>query len=169
MYMVFTHQSWSSQHFHMRDGVHSIFSRQTASTVFSLKRWSPKQFILRGGVHNIYSQHMESTEFTYQSWHRYFSSILVSPSSSSLVQIIYKGEEKSTALTRYGVHSIDSQDRIYTAFTLKKWSALYILMRYGFRSIYSGLSRNGSTAFKYEIWRTHYLLMKEAVHSIYTL
>ena len=142
MYMVFTHQSWSSQHFHLRDGVHSIFSRQTASTLFS-----PKQFLLRGGVHNIYSQHMESTEFTYQSWHRYFSSILVFPSSSSLVHIIYKGEEKSTALTRYGVHSIDSQDRIYTAFTLKKWSALYILMRYGFRSIYSGLSRNGFHSF----------------------
>ena len=166
MYMVFTHQSWSSQHFHMRDGVHSIFSRQTASTLFTLKRWSPKQFLLRGGVHNIYSQHMESTEFTYQSWRRYFSSILVFPSSSSLVHIIYKGE-KSTALTRYGVHSIDSQDRIYTAFTLKKWSALYILMRYGFRSIHS--LEMGSTAFNDEIWRTHYLLMKEEVHSIYTL
>ena len=135
-FTTFSHERWSPQHFLPTDGVRSIH-----------KRWSPKQFLLRGGVHNIYSQNMESTEFTYQSWHRYFSSILVFPSSSSLVHIIYKGEEKSTALTRYGVHSIDSQDRIYTAFTLKKWSALYILMRYGFRSIYSGLSRNGFHSF----------------------
>ena len=83
------------------------------------------------------SQYMESTEFTHESWHRYFSSILASPSSLSLVHNIYKGEEESTAFTRYGVHSIDSQYMEYTAFTLERWSALYILMRDGFRSIYS--------------------------------
>ena len=92
---------------------------------------------MRVGVHNIYSQHMESTKCTHESCHRYFSSISVYPSSSSLVHNIYKGEEETTAFTRYGVHSIDSRYTEYTAFTLERWSALYILMRDGFRSIYS--------------------------------
>ena len=136
-FTTFSHERWSPQHFLPTDGVHSIHSQEMESKAVSTERWCPQHLLTTYGVNRIYISELASILFV----------DLVSPSSSSLVHIIYKGEEKSTALTTYGVHSIDSQYMIYTAFTLKKWSALYILMRYGFRSIYSGPSRNGFHSF----------------------
>ena len=64
-YTVFSHESWRSQHFYMRDGVHCMFSRQTESTALTPKIWSPNQLLMSAGVHTIYSHHMESTAFTH--------------------------------------------------------------------------------------------------------
>ena len=90
------------------------------------ERWIPQHLITTYGIYRIYTRELASILF-----------IDFSPSSLSLVLNIYKGEEVSTSFTRYGVHKIDSRYTEYTAFTLERWSALYILMRDGFRSIYS--------------------------------
>ena len=109
------------------DGVHNITTQEMEFKAVIHERWSPKHLITIYGVYRIYTRELASILFIDFGF----------PSSLSLVHNIYKGEEESTAFTRYGVHSIDSQYMEYTVFTLERWSALYILMRDGFRSMYS--------------------------------
>ena len=126
-FTTFSHQRWTPQHFLPTYGVHSIHSQEVESKLCGIhERWSPQHLLTTYGIYIFYTLELASIVFV----DFYF------PSSLSLVHNIYKGEEESTAFTIYGVHSIDSQDIEYTAFSLVRWNTLYILKRDGFRSIY---------------------------------
>ena len=47
------------------DGVHSIYSWQMDSAIFTREMWSPQHLFLIDGIHNIYSQHMKSVAITH--------------------------------------------------------------------------------------------------------
>ena len=113
-YIIFTHNSWSPKHLFPTDGVHNIQSQEMESKAVTHERSSQQRLLTTYGV---------NVDF-------YF------PSSSPIIHNTYKGEKESTAFTRYGVHSIDSQDMEHTAFSLVRWNTQYILMRHGLRSIY---------------------------------
>ena len=70
----------------------------------------------------------------------------------------------STAFTRYGVHNIDS---LYTEYTAFRWSALYILMRDGFRCIYSWEMEYARIP--RERWSPQHLLIKVGANNIFTI
>ena len=133
------------QHLFLRDWVHNLN-----------ERWSPQHLLTTYGIYIFYTLELASIVFV----DFYF------PSSLSLVHNIYKGEEESTAFTIYGVHSIDSQDIEYTAFSLVRWNTLYILKRDGFRSIY--LWGMEYAIIPYERWSPPHLPIRVGVSNIFT-
>ena len=65
---VFTHEIWSPQHWPPRDGIHSFHSREMEFIAFIHERWSTWHLLIRDGVHSIYSWEMEYTAFNHERW-----------------------------------------------------------------------------------------------------
>ena len=141
--------------------------------IFTHNSWSPKHLFPTNGVHNIQSQEMESKAVTHErsSQQRLLTTYGVNfdfyfPSSSPIIHNTYKGEKESTAFTRYGVHSIDSQDMEHTAFSLVRWNTQYILMRHGLRSIYFWEMEYARIL--YEWWNLQHLPIRDRDSNIFT-
>ena len=141
--------------------------------IFTHNSWSPKHLFPTNGVHNIQSQEMESKAVTHErsSQQRLLTTYGVNvdfyfPSSSPIIHNTYKGENESTAFTRYGVHSIDSQDMEHTAFSLVRWNTQYILMRHGLRSIYFWEMEYARIL--YERWNPQHLPIRDRDSNIFT-
>ena len=141
--------------------------------IFTHNSWSPKHLFPTNGVHNIQSQEMESKAVTHErsSQQRLLTTYGVNvdfyfPSSSPIIHNTYKGEKESTAFTRYGVHSIDSQDMEHTAFSLVRWNTQYILMRHGLRSIYFWQMEYARIL--YEWWNPQHLPIRDRDSNIFT-